>query len=150
MCQVSRRGEISVRVPAQSAALARMMTIVTGTGAEVLASCSYWDKSGTTVLLVTDNPKTTARALTEAGFSCDTHSVVVVGPAFNPGIAPRVLPDLGAAGINILYSYVAYTEDRGGYVVMQTADNDRAMRVLEVNQHIHDLAVAKTVHAQAA
>ena len=123
---------------------------LTRSGASVLASCSFWDNHGAVVLLVPEKPEETSQVLKAAGFTCQAHSVVVLGPESSAGLAPLVVPELLAAGINVLYSYAARSDDHAGYVVLGTTDNDRAVRLLGVNSLVRSLARAKNASLQAA
>jgi hypothetical protein len=119
------------------------MAITASCGAEVLAASSHWDGSGTVVNLVTEDAMRTGRALTAAGFECESHFVVLVEIPDKPGL-PLVLAErLKAVGINVLHSYAFCSDDHRSHVVFQTSDNNRAIYLLEVDALIHHLAASQ-------
>jgi hypothetical protein len=143
MASVTRQVEITVRITSEPAALGKLMAVVGSCGAEVLAACSYWDHAGTVMMLVTDDAVRTTRALGAAGFQCRSNPILLIETPDKPGLAARLGVKLSAAGIGVLHSYAFRSDRNRSYVVFKTADDDRAMYLLEVDALIHELAAAK-------
>ena len=120
--------ELVIRLKKESTTLAEVIALIAA-GAEVLAVCSYWDRDSSVFLLVSADPERTAHALATAGVHYQANSVLLIGPQDHPGIAARMGAAFAAAGIGVLYSYASWSENRQGFVVFKTTDDDRALRV---------------------
>jgi hypothetical protein len=128
---VRREREITLRVRNDPQVLARLFTTVASCGAGILACNSYSNGTWVVVLVVTDNPLKTQRALEESGFAYATDTVVVVSAPAELGCAVRLSAQLRAAGIRILYSYTSWSDAEHACVVFKTQDDDHAIQVLE-------------------
>jgi len=146
MTGATRQIQITVRASNQPAFLARLMAITTSCGAEVLVASSHWDGSGTVVNLVTEDAARTGRALTAAGFECESHFVVLVEIPDKPGLPAVLAERLEAVGIDVLHSHAFRADNHRSYVVFQTSDDDRAIYLLEVDALIHHLAASQRWH----
>ncbi|MGO9609248.1 MAG: hypothetical protein ACLPT4_06390, partial [Verrucomicrobiia bacterium] len=120
MTGATRQIQITVRASNQPALLARLMAITASCGAEVLAASSHWDGSGTVVNLVTEDAVRTGRALTAAGFECESHFVVLVEIPDKPGLPVVLAERLEAVGIDVLHSYAFRSDNHQSYVVFET------------------------------
>lgn len=143
MTGATRQIQITVRASNQPALLGRLIAITVSCGAEVLAASSHWDGSGTVVNLVTEDAARTGRALTAAGFECESHFVVLVEVPEKPGLPAVLAERLEAVGIDVLHSYAFRSDNHRSYVVFETSDDDRAIYLLEVDALIHHLAAAQ-------
>jgi hypothetical protein len=108
-----------------------------------LVASSHWDGAGTVVNLVTEDAARTGRALTAAGFDCESCFVVLVEIPDKPGLSADLADRLRAAGIEVLNSYAFRSDNHRSYVVFQTSDDDRAIYLLEVDALIHHLAASQ-------
>jgi len=142
--EISRPIEIAVHLNGKPAAVGKVMVVATAPNVEILASCFYWGRNGAVVRLVTADPQKTAQALTSAGFQCQTDSVLLIGLQKKPGVAAQTGVQLAVAGIDMLYSYVSWSERNQAFAVFKTADDDRALRVLQVNALVEDLTREQT------
>jgi hypothetical protein len=120
-----------------------LMAITVSCGAEVLAASSHCDGVNTVVRLVTEHGDRTIRALTDAGFNCQSDPVVLVELRDEPGLPALMAAKLAVAGIRVRQSYASHSDDHRAHVVFQTIDDDRAIRFLNVEALIRALAAAK-------
>jgi hypothetical protein len=110
--------------------LGRVLSVVASKSINILAYCSYSERDEGVVLLVTENPLLAKHALEAAGFHCRANSVVIVGGPDEVGGAALLGARLGHAGIDILYSYASSSGSSHFYAVFKTADDQRALAVL--------------------
>ena len=132
MAKARKEVELAIRLGNEPGALGKVLSTVAGERVNVLAYCSYTDRTDTVVLLVTDNALLAKRTLELAGFSCRANSVVVVGASDHVGGAALLGARLGFAGIDILYSYASSSGSNEFYAVFKTSNDQRAISVLEV------------------
>jgi hypothetical protein len=144
MLAATKQIEIMVRVANGPASLGHLMAITSSCGTEVLAACSYWDRTGAVVMLVTEDARRAMRALEAAGFVCKANSIVLVETPDRPGIAAMLGRTLVADGINVLYSYAFRSGQDRSCVVFKTTEDDRALYVLEAEALIHGLATGRS------
>lgn len=135
--------EVVVRLNNTPTSVAEVMVIASAPSVEILASCFYWEHDGTVLRLVTEDPQRTGRALASAGFLCQTDSILLFGPYNQPGAAAQARACLAEADIGVAYSYVSWSERTGAFAVFKTTDDDRALRVLQLNAMVDDLVLAK-------
>jgi hypothetical protein len=140
----TRQVEIVVQVANGPASLGQLIAVVTSCGTEVLAACSYWDRSGAVVMLVTENALRATHALEAAGFKCKSDSIVLIEAPDKPGLAAFLGQKLAAAGVNVLYSYAFRSDRDQSYVVFKTTDDERAIYLLELEALIYGLATTKS------
>ena len=131
MARAYREIELAVRIGKSGGGLSHVLATVAAAGVNVLAYCAYSDWTGSVVLLVTQNAGAALRALTAAGFDCKANSVVLVGAPDRVGAAAQLGARLGAAGVEILYSYASSTGGDQFFAVFKTSDDDRAIQVLQ-------------------
>ena len=144
MISVHEQVEIAVHLNNETASVGKVMVAATAPNVEILASCFYWQRDGAVVRLVTEAPQRTAQALANAGFECETESILLIGPMKRPGVAAQMSVQLAGAEIGILYSYVSWSERTEAFAVFKTTDDDRALCVLQSNAGATDLAGEKT------
>lgn len=142
MHTVTKQVEITIHTPNEPALLGRLTAITDSCGAEVLASCSYWDHAGAVMMLVAADPRRMTRALEAKGFKCKSNSVLLVETAGTPGLAAALGTRLANAGVGVLYSYSFRSEHGQSYVVFKTADDSRAVHLLEMDALGHDQTAA--------
>jgi hypothetical protein len=123
--------ELAVHVGNQPEGLARVLATVAQYGVKVLAYCAYSEREETVVLLVTENPFDAKRALEGAGYRCKANSVVLVGATEQVAAAAQLGASLRYEGIEILYSYASSAGADRFFTVFKTADDEKAVRVLE-------------------
>jgi hypothetical protein len=133
MPKARKEVELAVRLGSEPGALGTVLSVVAREKVNVLAYCSYSDRSETVVLLVTDNALLAKRSLEAAGFSCRANSVVVVGATNQVGGAALLGARLGHAGIDILYSYASSASGSQFCAVFKTSDDQRAIGVLDAS-----------------
>src|SRR5258707_11563151 len=91
---VCKEVEITVRVKNEPGVLARLFTTVASCGTEILACSSYSNGEWAVVLLVTQNPAKTERALDQNGFDHGIESVVLVNAVERLGSAVQLTAQL--------------------------------------------------------
>ena len=123
--------ELTVHLQGGAGPLGKFMASATSCRAPILACCSYCDRSGTVVRLVTEDAKKTAQALAAEGISCTRDSVVLIQAESSPTAAARMGTLLALTNIPVLYSYSSWNEEYFGAVVFKTADDARAARLLQ-------------------
>jgi len=143
MTGAARQTQITVRSSNQPSLLGRLMAITVSCGAEVLAASAHSDGFNTVVRLVTEHADRTMRALTAAGFNCQSDPVVLVELPDEPGLPAMVAAKLAVAGIRVRHSYTSHSDDHRSHVVFQTTDDDRALGFLKVEALIRALTWAK-------
>jgi hypothetical protein len=133
MAKACKEIELAVRIGDVSGGLGKVLAAVARCRINVLAYCAYSDRSGSVVLLVTENPLEAKLALEHAGFQCKANSVVLVGATDQVGAAAKLGATLGNAGIDILYSYASSSGTDRFFAVFKTADDERAIHVLDAH-----------------
>ena len=131
MPRARKEVELAVRIGNRPGALGQVLTILAEHGINVLAYCAYSDRDQGVVLLVPDDPYRAKLILKGAGFDCKANTVVLVGADDRVGAAAQLGMHLGHAGIDILYSYASSSGSDEFYAVFKTADDEKAIRVIE-------------------
>lgn len=80
--------------------------------------------------LVVDDPQRGRDALSAAGFTVKTSSVLCVHVPDTPGGLAAILRRVSDAGVNVEYVYALL----GSYIIINVADIDRAVALLEGQQ----------------
>ena len=122
--------ELTVRLVGGESTLGKFMASATNCSARVLACCSYCDRFGTIVRVVTEDAEKTADALAAEGIGCRKDSVVVIRTQSSLAATVRVGTLLSQANIQVLYSYSSWDEENYWTAVFKTADDARAARRL--------------------
>jgi len=123
--------ELAVRIGNRPGELAKLWSAISQVGLNILAYCAYSDRSEGVVLFVTEDAPTTRRALETAGYDCKENPVVLVSAVDHVGAVAALGACLGAAGINILYSYASSSGTNRFHAVFKTDDDTAAIRLLE-------------------
>ncbi len=140
MSHVHKETEIAVRVDRDPNPREAVLCALDSWGIEVHSCGSYRDRSGSVVLLVTDDPSRTQTLLETSGFTCKTDSVVLIETEGHVALASRLGALLGAAGIDILHSYVSRAADRSMVAIFKTSDDENAIQVFE--EYLRDAAAS--------
>jgi hypothetical protein len=135
--------EIILHLNNEPASVGKVMVAATTPNVEILASCFYWQRDGAVVRLVSEDARKTAQALAAAGFQYQTDSVLLIGLHELPGVAAQAGLLLATAGIAVSYSYVSWTNHHEVFAVFKTTDDDRALKVLQLNALVEELAREK-------
>jgi hypothetical protein len=144
MTTIAQAIELAVRIPSEPAAMGQVMAATVCSGAEVLATHSYADGTGATVLLITKDAPRVTLALEAHGFTCRATSIVVVATPNQPGLTAQLGMKMIAAGIGVLYSYMLSSARGQSYAVFKTTDDKRAAYLLGIEDLVHGLAEAKS------
>ena len=143
MKSIHKQVEIVVHLNNEPASVGKVMVAATTPNVEIFASCFCWQRDGAVVRLVTEDARKTAQALAAAGFQYETDSVLLIGLRESPGVAAQAGLLLSAAGITVSHSYVSWTDHHEAFAVFKTTDDDRALRVLQVNALVEGLVREK-------
>ncbi len=130
MLRICEMMELTVHLKDGTSTLGKFMASATSCSARILACCSYCDRFGTVVRVVTEDAEKTAQALAAEGIGCRKDSVVLIHTQSSPTAAARVGTLLALADIQVLYSYSSWDEENLWAVVFKTADDARATRLL--------------------
>ena len=136
--------EIVVHLNNEPASISKAAVAATTPNVEILASCLYWQSDGAVMRLVSEDPPKTAQALARAGFLWQSDSVLLMGLNETPGASARTTLLLAAAGIAVSYGYVSWSNRREGLAVFKTTDDNRALRFLQVDALMEELAGRKS------
>ena len=134
----SREVEIRVYIPTGKEE-PDVLALLADNQLTVLTRSCCADRAGLLLLLTTSRPEEAQQVLKAAGYICETHPVILLGPApYQPGVAARLLTELGNQGVNILYSYLSSSAPDRCFVVVETTNDERAVEVVNrgrLNQH---------------
>ena len=128
--QVHKKTELVLRIDRGHGPLKTVLDAILDRGVKILAQCSFTDWNGTTLLLVVEDDLIGRHALEATGFRYRTESVVLVETSRRVGSAAQLGQSLASAGIDIVYSYVASSENDRLVAVFKTVNDDEAVRVL--------------------
>lgn len=122
--------ETIVRMPNEIGGLDRLAKAIADKGVNILGVCAWVEGADAVIRLLTDDSVRVADAL-KAQYSVRQTDVLVAELPHKPGVLHRVTERLAQEGIDIHHLYAAATggQDRG-LVVFSTANNDRAMVLL--------------------
>lgn len=129
MATVSRAIELAVRIGNHPGDLARLMSAISAQSINILAYCAYSERDHGIVRLITENAPSAQTALAETGYEFKADLVVLVAAIDRVGAAAALGAQLGAAGINILYSYASSGSGNEFHAVFKTDKDDEALRV---------------------
>lgn len=144
MFNLSKTGEIAVRVCDEETDMSALMAISQYRDLKVLAMRSYCDRDGVVLLVVTNNTSKTFRILEAAGYQCSTNPIVLVGPLARRGCAVLLGSELKASGIRVLYFYSHRTESGLHYLAFRTEEDNRTLRTLAASVVLHDGLLARS------
>ena len=126
-----REVEIRVRLPKNSSGTTEVLALLAQHQLPTLTRSCIADREGLVLLLTTGRLEAMQQVLKTAGYHCQTHPVVLVGPtAYRPGAAARLLAELGRQGVTIRYSYLTAVEPDQCFVVVETTDDERTLQVV--------------------
>ena len=125
-----REVEIRVRIPADKGGPDVLALLADHQLSTLTHSCCA-DREGLLLLLTTSRPAEVQQVLAAAGYICQAHPVVVLGPTtYRPGAVARLLTELGQQGVNMRYSYVSAIAPDRCFLVVETTNDARALEVM--------------------
>jgi hypothetical protein len=132
MAKIQLRNEIVFRAPTRVGLLADVTERLYATGVNVLGIRAYEEGSEGVFLIYTDDSRLAADALSTLP---DAHigstSVISAEVPNEPGRLAKISTALANADINVLEVHATTTEAPTAEIVIDTADNVRAMDALE-------------------
>lgn len=96
----------------------------------VIAFHGYTMDHEVVLTLITDDNRLAKQVLKKAGFAADSREVILVDCPNRPGVFEKVAGKLDFAGVDIDYAYATSTSKTRGMIVLNTADNKKALKVL--------------------
>ena len=134
--QATREIEIRVHIPDGKSELTDVLTLLTKEQLPIVTRSCTADRTGVILLLTTTQPVAVQQAISAAGYRCETHPVILVGPtSARPGAAARLLFELEQQGVNLQYSYLSTIDSNHCYLVCKTADDDQILKVMNAGQN---------------
>jgi len=110
--------------------MAKWSGILGKEGVNIEACCCYTMEGKANFMVVTsDNTKATT-LLTNGGYTCTEKEVVITEMENKPGTCTRLTTMLAEAGVNIDYWYFSAGTTSPAWVVYNTTDNAKALKVL--------------------
>ncbi len=128
--KASKVAELIVTTPNVVGTMGRVFKLISEAGVNVSAFCAYVQENKGVFLLVTDNNAKVQSVLNAAGYETRSDQVVCVQVASKVGTGADIGTKLGDADIDIRYSYATSAATGESVSIFQTADNDRAVKVL--------------------
>jgi hypothetical protein len=123
--------EIRVRIPSCEGGLEDALALLVDHQLSTLTRSCCADREGLLLLLTTIRPEEVQQVLEAAGYICQTHPVLLLGPTiYRPGVAARLLAELGQQGVDIRYSYLCSKAPDLCFVVVETTNDERALEVM--------------------
>jgi hypothetical protein len=126
-----REVEIRVRIPSGTDGSVDVLALLADHQLDTLTRSCCADSEGLLLLLTTSCPNEVQQVLEGAGFACQTHPVLVLGPTtYRPGVAARLLAELGQQGVDIRYSYLCSIAPDVCFMVVETTNDERAVKIV--------------------
>ena len=126
-----REVELRVRLSKNSGDPTEVLVLLEQHQLPTLTRSCVADRDGLLLLLTTDRAADVREVLELAGYDCQTHPVILVGPtAYQPGAAAGLLAELERQGVNIRYSYLTSIDSNRCFVVVETTDDERTLEVV--------------------
>lgn len=144
---IREAAEIVIHLNNEPASISKAAVVATTPNVEILASCLYWQPDGAVLRLVSEDPTKTAQALARAAFRCQSDSVLLMGLNEIPGASARTTLLLATAGIAVCSWYVSLSDRHEELAVFKTTDDNRALRLLQVDALMEELAGRKSWRA---
>ena len=130
MAKARKEMELAVHIGNQPGELAKLLSSLSNADVNVLAYCAYSEHDQGVVLLVTNDIFRARQALESSGYNCKANPIVLVSDADHVGAVAALGACLGAAGINILYSYASSSGAEEFHAVIKTNDDDAVIHLL--------------------
>jgi len=126
-----RELEIRVRIPSGEGAREDALALLADHQLSTLTRSCCADREGLLLLLTAIRPEEVQQVLEAAGYVCQTHLILLLGPTiYRPGVAARMLADLGQQGVDIRYSYLCSRAPDLCFVVVETTNDERALEIV--------------------
>lgn len=129
----ARRGtEIAARISKQFGDSIAALNLLEQQRLTVLTRSCYADREGMVFLVTTEQPAEAREALENAGYRCQTNSVLLVGPMpYRPGMAVHFCNELASHGIQVRYTYLSSETGNRCFMVFNTSDDEQALRIAQ-------------------
>jgi len=126
-----REVEIRVRLPKTTGGPAEVLALLADHQLATLTRSCFADREGQLLLLITSQTEEVQQVLEAAGYRCQAHPVVLLGPTtYRPGVAARLFAELGQQGVDIRYSYLSSIAPDCCFLVLETTNDERALEVV--------------------
>ena len=126
-----REVEIRVRLPKTTGGPAAVLALLADHQLATLTRSCFADREGQLLLLITSQTEEVQQVLEAAGYRCQAHPVVLLGPTtYRPGVAACLFAELGQQGVDIRYSYLSSIAPDCCFLVLETTNDERALEVV--------------------
>lgn len=126
-----REVEIRVHIPDGKGELVDILALLAEHHLATLTRSCSADQEGLLLLLTTSRPEDVQAVLKAAGYRCEVHPVLLVGPTSSrPGAAARLLTELDKQGVGIRYLYLSSIDPDQCFVVVETTDDEWTLKVV--------------------
>ncbi|MEI8313892.1 MAG: hypothetical protein WCG79_00430 [Verrucomicrobiota bacterium] len=133
MVSATREIEVRVRIPHGKNDATDVLALLAEHQLPTVTRSYTTDNTGLMLLLTTNQPEEVQRVVRAAGYRCDSHAVILVGPtSARPGAAARLLGDLKRQGVNIQYSYLSAIDPEHCYLVFKAATDEQMLKAMAV------------------
>jgi len=123
--------EIRVRIPSNKGRPADALALLADHHLPTLTHGYLADREGLLLLLTTTRTEEVRQVLEAAGYDCQMHTVVLLGPAtYRPGVAARLLAKLEHAGVDIRCSYLSSSAPDRFYLIVETTHENRTLKLM--------------------
>ena len=123
--------EITIRSRVINGTEEKVLSVLDTVGLNVFGSRSCFFGDSEMVLIVVSDASPARQALEAAGFECQKIASVVAVPMPTADVKAAVLASLMNAGIGLLYCYSLCPASSDDCLILRTADDELALRVIE-------------------
>jgi hypothetical protein len=131
MGEILQRTEVTLRVPNDLKALARLFLALAARSPSIEAWRFYTSRQRAAILLVTADESAILRCMLDGGFECDINPVVVMKDHCLMVSTVRLATELRTNGVQLLDAYTCSCPLNGTALVLKTTDNSRTTELLE-------------------
>jgi hypothetical protein len=128
--KASKVAELIVTTPNVVGTMGRVFKLIAEAGVNVSAFCAYVEQDKGVFRLISENNAKVEKVLKAAGYETRSSEVVGVQTESKVGTGAEIGKKLGNAGIDIQHSYATSAAKGESVIILKTADNDKAVKVL--------------------
>lgn len=130
MAKAKKVKQVTFTMPNRVGLLSEITQAVSGANVNILGIYAYEMAETAHFAMITDSVAKTKKALSSIGVDASEEEVVSVEMPNKVGELKKVAQKLGEAGINIEYVYGTASSGRSSICIFKTADNQKAVRVI--------------------
>jgi len=130
VAKARRVKEISFTVPNKVGLLSEVTTAIAGIKVSITAICAYGMGNAAYFMLTTNSNARAKKALSPLGIMIEEKDVVEVEVPDKQGELQKIAKKIADAGIDIEYMYATASSGKKENCIFMTADNRRAIKVI--------------------